>query len=257
MKEFRVTQADNGGFVITDSNPYEPYKAPGTIAAVSSARDLIQVIAGIYDVSPTKVEDVTPPNWQVNKYESQPPFLNGTEIVVIWQDGTETYSQPFTVFSRDWDKVAMWRITKGLPYMANEPAWDKAPDGWIEWKGGEPPAIAKGTPIMVRQRHGLERTTTMGKAFTFNAFWRNDNCEEDIVAYKVVTPVPPIARSYNNDSGHGEPLWIEWKGGEPPAIADPIMVRFRNGEEHETNVRNMRWSHTGSIADIVAYKVCD
>lgn len=120
--------------------------------------------------------------------------------------------EPIAGFS-NFEDLAFWLNDKFRiePYVTPEPAWDKAPDGWIDWKGGEPPAIAKGTPIIVRQRHGVERTTTMGDAFTFNAFWRNDNCEEDIVAYKVV-----------NDG------WIEWKGGKEPD-AQVVEVRFADG----------------------------
>lgn len=170
-----IIKAENGGFIVCDSDSGD------YLAAMSTVADLCEWITARHTT--TKVEDVTPPNWQVNKYESQPPFLNGTEIVVIWQDGTETYSQPFTVFSRDWDKVAMWRITKGLPYMPTEPAWDKAPDGWIEWKGGECPVHRK-TCVQVKLFDGTKET---GLAQTWSASWLG-TVHNPIVAYRVLQP---------------------------------------------------------------------
>lgn len=66
-----------------------------------------------------------------------------------------------------------------------EPVWDKAPDGWVEWKGGEPPAIDKGTPIIVRHRDGEERETKMLGTFALPIHWQCDESPYDIIAYKV------------------------------------------------------------------------
>jgi len=53
--------------------------------------------------------------------------------------------------------------------------------------------------------------------------------------------------------------WIEWSGDECP-VADGVKldVRFRNGDEGESlNGFKLRWSHTGSCGDIIAYRICD
>lgn len=81
---------------------------------------------------------------------------------------------------------SMSDLSDWLTSEAFEPAWDKAPDGWIEWKGGEPPAIARGTPIVVRHRDGGEHATTM--LGVYNRSWSHTRSIADIVAYRVVTP---------------------------------------------------------------------
>lgn len=52
--------------------------------------------------------------------------------------------------------------------------------------------------------------------------------------------------------------WISWCGGDRCPIPEGYryMVEFRDGERYHVGAaENLRWSHTDSLADIVAYKV--
>ena len=63
----------------------------------------------------------TSPQWVPNPGQIW-PFLPGTEIIVIWGDGTETYPQPPRCFEKDWGKVAFFRIVKGeWPFRPSTP----------------------------------------------------------------------------------------------------------------------------------------
>lgn len=63
-------------------------------------------------------------------------------------------------------------------------------DGWIRWNGGACP-VATGTPIDVRYRDGQELLCLPADRLADSsrdaseAFWRNDDCENDIVAYRL------------------------------------------------------------------------
>lgn len=65
-------------------------------------------------------------------------------------------------------------------------------DGWIEWSGGACP-VPEGTLIDVRYRDGEE---LLGIPALISAqwreaspdFWRNDECNVDIVAYRLARP---------------------------------------------------------------------
>lgn len=105
----------------------------------------------------------------------------------------------------NFENMALWLSER----FDTDETWDKAPDGWIDWKAGEPPAIAKGTPIIVRHRDGEEFKTVMfGRG---NVRWNRMDEAADIVAYRVV-----------NDG------WIEWFGGKEPD-AQYVEVRFADG----------------------------
>lgn len=50
--------------------------------------------------------------------------------------------------------------------------------------------------------------------------------------------------------------WIEWKGGEwvkHPRIA--VEVVFRSGSAAKARAHTYDWSHTGSLGDIIKYRV--
>lgn len=52
--------------------------------------------------------------------------------------------------------------------------------------------------------------------------------------------------------------WIEWGGGGcPVGVSTAIDVRMRDGSTYEDQVNStgLRWSHIGSSADIIAYRV--
>lgn len=53
--------------------------------------------------------------------------------------------------------------------------------------------------------------------------------------------------------------WIPWFGGESPLPAGvPFEFRFRDGElstQVYTDAPDWRWSHTGAIGDIIAYRI--
>lgn len=53
--------------------------------------------------------------------------------------------------------------------------------------------------------------------------------------------------------------WIEWNGGECPVAGKNVEVRFRTGFEIETGKQptGLRWDHSGSRGDIVAYRLVD
>ena len=57
--------------------------------------------------------------------------------------------------------------------------------------------------------------------------------------------------------GHDE--WIEWHGGDCPVDSDAIVeVKFRWHDQHQYNndrAGDFYWSHTGSNADIIAYRL--
>lgn len=61
-------------------------------------------------------------------------------------------------------------------------------DGWITWNpalyegSGGPAGIEEGTEMTVRLRGGTEMNIEMG---TLDSYWNNDDCEFDIIAYKV------------------------------------------------------------------------
>lgn len=60
-------------------------------------------------------------------------------------------------------------------------------------------------------------------------------------------------------------MWIEWNGGECPVSGEnlvEVLLRFdrNNGKESSgepESAKNFRWTHTGSLGDIVAYKVVE
>lgn len=52
--------------------------------------------------------------------------------------------------------------------------------------------------------------------------------------------------------------WIEWKGGEcPVAPYAEVCIRMRDGEESTCSdyASSLRWDHTGSVGDIIAYRL--
>lgn len=53
--------------------------------------------------------------------------------------------------------------------------------------------------------------------------------------------------------------WIEWHGGDCPVDSDAIVeVRFRNPSRNKFNndrAGDFYWAHTGSNADIIAYRL--
>jgi hypothetical protein len=64
------------------------------------------------------------------------------------------------------------------------------------------------------------------------------------------TPLPEIE---NADDG-----WIEWTGGECPLPdGTPNQVKFRDGDISgiDSSPETWQWHHTGSQADIIAYKI--
>lgn len=153
--------------------------------------------------------------------------------------------------SEDGTQVAAFSNFEDMVMWLNErfdidETWDKAPDGWIEWKGGPPPAIAEGTPIIVRHRDLTEHGTTMLGTFALPVHWQRDESPYDIVAYKVVDG------------------WIDWKGGPRPVKADTkVAVKMFGTEavskQHTAGVWDWTWRGIDEprAGDIVAYKVCN
>ena len=57
----------------------------------------------------------------------------------------------------------------------------------------------------------------------------------------------------------GHDGWIQWSGGECPVDSDEIVeVKFRNANQYQFNsdrAGDFYWAHTGSNADIIAYRL--
>lgn len=57
----------------------------------------------------------------------------------------------------------------------------------------------------------------------------------------------------------GHDSWIQWAGGECPVDSDAIVeVKFRNANQYQFNsdrAGDFYWAHTGSNADIIAYRL--
>lgn len=50
--------------------------------------------------------------------------------------------------------------------------------------------------------------------------------------------------------------WLEWKGGSCPVPEyEKPEIRYRSGGTTESQANLIRWSHTGTWDDVVAYRV--
>lgn len=66
---------------------------------------------------------------------------------------------------------------------------------------------------------------------------------------------PELAKELSEPQPDAEG-WIEWKGGECPVHPEAmVMVRFRDGWEDKWLAGSMRWNHSKSTDDIIAYRV--
>jgi hypothetical protein len=54
-----------------------------------------------------------------------------------------------------------------------------------------------------------------------------------------------------------EPAWIPWHGGSNPIVGEQTKyeIEIRNGERFTCAANDLRWSHDGSIGDIIAYRI--
>lgn len=54
--------------------------------------------------------------------------------------------------------------------------------------------------------------------------------------------------------------WIEWSGGDCPIKSKETIVEWRikgSIEVGKSRVKALRWSHEGTIGDIIAYRIID
>lgn len=113
-RHFHIMEANNGGFVVNETTgSYR--EIPTLLAAVSGPHDLIELIADEYSVDLKDIAGLsreTPPTWTPTEPHIW-PFVEGTEIAVIWKTGEQTSPQPYEVFERNWKEIAFFRITKG------------------------------------------------------------------------------------------------------------------------------------------------
>ena len=87
------------------------------------------------------------------------------------------------------------------------------------------------------------------------------NAEDAFKAWKAGRE--ELKRKQSLDKQPTEPAWIPWHGGDKSPIVG-LRTRFeieiRNGERFtcaESVINDLHWSHTGSIGDIIAYRILD
>ena len=111
-RQLHIMEANNGGFVVNEIDGGNMMRDT-LLAAVSGPHDLIEFIANEYSVDlKTPLPDSAPPTWTPTEAHIW-PFVEGTEIAVIWKTGEQTNPQPYEVFERNWKEIAFFRITKG------------------------------------------------------------------------------------------------------------------------------------------------
>ena len=137
-------------------------------------------------------------------------------------------------------------------------------DEWIEWGGGKCP-VEKGTIVDVRYRDGLEISAipanddvSESARDASRTFWRNHGSISDIIAYRIHNLGVDHRAQYEAGIEASDD-WIEWHGGDCPVDSDAIVeVKFRWHDQHQYNndrAGDFYWSHTGSNADIIAYRL--
>lgn len=94
-------------------------------------------------------------------------------------------------------------------------------------------------------------------------YWRNEAFGEWFVENKIKNHHQTVlsrAEYFHLYPAPDADGWIEWKGGECPVGGDVMVVckvraekEFCNGKEIPASV--LRWSHTGGMADIIAYRL--
>lgn len=93
-----------------------------------------------------------------------------------------------------------------------------------------------------------------------------DQYEAALAASKELRPYQVSTGHYTSDAGAGKTAsaadadgWIEWAGGDCPVDSDAIVeVKCRWHNQHQYNNDrggDFYWAHTGSNADIIAYRL--
>lgn len=90
----------------------------------------------------------------------------------------------------------------------------------------------------------------------------------DLVAYGALYGESRMAASAEKNETESDAGWIRWGGGECPVPeGTPVMIRFRNGEEHGpfpalhqlggvgVDASMPFWVHHGYLIDVIAYRI--
>lgn len=92
----------------------------------------------------------------------------------------------------------------------------------------------------------------------FHPIAQRDASIDDVVR-DIARTAPHLAVALNlacsYEMAHGD--WVTWKGGDTPVKSnDFVWVKHRNGEvKIPMPAREKRWSHTGDVNDIIAYRM--
>lgn len=104
--------------------------------------------------------------------------------------------------------------------------------------------VQEGSTVKILRRNGKLENVIVGNADhdAEKMFWVQTDNEKDIMQYKVL--VPPITDG-----------WTPWHGGGNPVPGKRVDVKLRGVGEDTQESDSMRWGHTGSGGDIVAYRI--
>lgn len=120
-------------------------------------------------------------------------------------------------------------------------------DGWLEHQGYMP--VARGTPIRVRYRDGMEEDCCAGDTSSNDWHWRSRPV--DIMAWKKRT----ISEDKKSDSTVDG--WFANKGHRPVALGEAIRVKYACGLEVDClagDESSFSWQYLGQPYDIVAWR---
>ena len=150
------------------------------------------------------------------------------------------------------------------------------PDGeWIEWKpafgNGECPVPGR-VKVEVRQRKGVVTPSMAGSGVAGPAFWVNEDCSEDIIAYRVIPQEKPAAPAVSTsepepkdplaevkkafaDGKKVEFSWPKegvWKSAETPTWANYLQYRIAPNQDSPKPEQETQPTNTPTMASTYA-----
>jgi hypothetical protein len=135
------------------------------------------------------------------------------------------------------EAFAKWWATSNLQTFCN------AEDAFKAWKAGREElrkAINKPSYSMPPSFGGIALLSSQQVGLTKEQYEAVDACLKQEMKTK-------------------EPPWIPWHGGSNPIVGEQTKyeIEIRNGERFTCAANDLRWSHDGSIGDIIAYRILD
>lgn len=146
---------------------------------------------------------------------------------------------------------AAWKAGREL--LRKEVCSDQCEDNsaWIPWGGGECPISNNVKRWQYRKRNGFIVENPGFKPENYN--WKSKGESDDIIAYRILD-------SDQSKDTKTEPAWIPWSGGDKSPIVGlrtRYEVEYRDGAKAICVQNTLRWAHTGTAGDIIAYRILE